>query len=80
MTKKIKNYSFPVVIERDEDGLYIGSVPALKSCYTQAKTLPELYQRLEQVVRLCLKAEKDLFSVMPRQTEFLGVQKLEFMV
>lgn len=34
---------FTVLIEQDEDGYYVATVPALKSCYTQARTLPELY-------------------------------------
>lgn len=79
--KKIKKlYSFPVIIERDEDGLFVGKVPALRSCYTQAKTLSELYLRLNEVVKLCAEADKALFSQIPTQNEFLGVQKLEFSV
>lgn len=80
MKKRTKLYSFPVVIERDEDGYYVGTVPTLRSCYTQARTLPELYKRLEEVVELCVQAERDLFSTSPRQNEFLGVQKLDFRV
>ena len=51
---KKKIYHFPVIIEQDEMGYYIGKVPALRSCYTQAKTLPELYKRLNEVVNLCI--------------------------
>ena len=79
MAKKTqKTYTFPVVIERDEDGYYVGSVPALQSCYTQAKTLPELYKRLNEVVALCLEVEKKFFKTKTSQNEFVGVQKLEF--
>ena len=52
--KKNKIYSFPVIIEKDEDGLFVGTVPALRNCYTQAKTLSKLYERLDEVVALCL--------------------------
>lgn len=52
-TKKI--YNFPVIIEKDESGYFIGKVPGLRSCCTQAKTLPELYARLKEVVTLCLE-------------------------
>lgn len=44
-----------VLIEQDEDGFYVATVPALKSCYTQAKTLEELYPRIREVVALCLE-------------------------
>ena len=71
-----KKYYFLVIIEKDENGMFVGSVPELKSCYTQAKTLPELYKRLEEVVALCVRENKSI----RRQTEFLGVQRLEFSV
>ena len=54
MKDKMKPYDFTVLIEKDEDGFYIGTVPALKSCYTQAKTLEELYPRMEEVISLSL--------------------------
>jgi len=44
-----------VLIEKDEDGYYVASVPALKSCYTQAKTLEELYPRIREVIDLCME-------------------------
>ena len=55
--KKRKIYNFPVIIEKDESGYYIGKVPALRSCYTQAKTLPNLYKRLNEVVELSMEGE-----------------------
>lgn len=73
-----KNYNFAVIIEKDSSGYFVGRVPALRSCYTQAKTLPELYQRLNEVVGLCLEVEKDFFSEKIPQNQFVGVQNLEF--
>lgn len=71
-------YHFPVIIEKDEKGYYIGRVPSLRSCYTQAKTLSELYKRLHEVVGLCLEVEKEIFKEKVKQNEFVGVQQLEF--
>ncbi len=79
--KKVKRktiYHFSVIIEKDEKGYYIGKVPSLRSCYTQAKTLPELYKRLREVVSLCLEVEKRIFKEKVKQNEFIGVQQLEF--
>lgn len=76
MNKKI--YHFPVIIEKDESGYYIGKVPSLRSCYTQAKNLSELYKRLNEVIGLCLEVEKDIFKERVEQNEFIGVQQLEF--
>ncbi len=71
-------YRFPVVIEKDESGYYIGKISSLKSCYTQAKTLAELYKRLKEVATLCLEVEEKDFGKKIKQNEFIGVQQLEF--
>lgn len=71
-------YHFPVVIEKDKNGYYLGKVLSLRSCYTQAKTLPELYKRLKEVVTLCIEVEEKHFSKKIEQNEFIGVQQLEF--
>lgn len=52
-------YNFKVVIEQDEDGMYIATVPAIKSCYTQAKTIKEVQERIKEVIELCLETEED---------------------
>ena len=44
--------AFNVVIERDTDGLYVASVPALPGCYTQAHTREELMKRVREVIAL----------------------------
>ena len=57
MNKKNKApLTFTVLIEQDEDGFFVATVPALKSCYTQAKTLEELYPRIREVIALCLES------------------------
>jgi predicted RNase H-like HicB family nuclease len=45
---------FYVVIEKDEDGFYVGEVPQLKACYTQGRTLDELMVNIREVIELCL--------------------------
>lgn len=80
MKKKKKIYTFPVIIEQDEDGVFIGSVPALRGCHTYGKTLPELYERLEEVVALCVEVERDLNKKDIFQNQFLGVQNLQFSI
>ena len=45
---------FTVLIERDEDGSYVATVPALRGCHTQAKNLDILMKRVREVVELCL--------------------------
>ena len=69
----MKNYKFPVVIEQDEDGVYIGIVPDLKGCHTQARTLGELEKRLKEAIALCLDVERKQFQ----QNKFIGLHQVE---
>ena len=48
---------FDVVVERDSEGFYVASVPALHGCHTQAKSLDELMERAKEAIELCLEAQ-----------------------
>jgi predicted RNase H-like HicB family nuclease len=69
--KKARVREFTVIIEQDEDGYYVANVPALKSCYTQARTLEDLSPRIREVIKLCL-AEQEV----PR-LKFVALQQVE---
>ena len=45
---------FSVVVERDEEGYYVASVPALPGCHTQARSLDKLMERIREAIELCL--------------------------
>lgn len=61
---------FNVVIEKDEDGYFVASVPALRGCHTQAKSLDILMKRIREAIELCLEVEE------PVSNEFVGVQRV----
>ena len=61
---------FSVVIEKDEDGYFVASVPTLKGCHTQAKSIDVLMKRVKETIELCLEVED------PVITEFIGVQRV----
>jgi predicted RNase H-like HicB family nuclease len=63
---------FTVVIERDEDGIYVASVPELVGCHTQAKTLDELRERITEAVQLYLEVESEKVDA----SEFIGIQRV----
>ncbi len=44
-----------VIIEQDEDGIYVASVPELPGCHTQAETLDELNSRIKEAIELYLE-------------------------
>ncbi|MCS6977596.1 MAG: type II toxin-antitoxin system HicB family antitoxin [Gemmatales bacterium] len=54
------NREFDVVVERDEEGWYVASVPALPGCHTQARSLDELMERVREAIALYLEAEAAL--------------------
>jgi predicted RNase H-like HicB family nuclease len=63
---------FSVVIERDEDGFYVASVPELRGCHTQAKSLDTLMKRVREAIELCL----DLGRPETGVRQFVGVQRI----
>jgi len=64
---------YNVVIEQDEDGYYVGIVPELPGCDTQAKSLDELRKRTKEASELYLEVEKNA----PKELNFIGIQKVE---
>ena len=63
---------FNVVIERDEDGFYVASVPALPGCYTPARSLEELDRRIAKAIELFLEDA----AGEPAELEFVEVRKV----
>ena len=64
--------TFDVVIERDEEGFYVASVPSLPGCHTQAPSLDSLMERIREAIALYLEAE----GVPTANLEFIGVQRV----
>lgn len=62
MANTAKILQFKVLIEQDEDGLYVASVPELPGCYTQAKTLEEVRKRIKEAIALVLDTDDDAKS------------------
>ena len=50
---------FTVIIEQDEDGWLVGSVPTLRVCHTQARSMEELLENVKDAILLCLEDEED---------------------
>jgi predicted RNase H-like HicB family nuclease len=67
----INKREFYVIIEKDEDGYYVGEVPQLRGCYSQGQTIDELMVNIKEVIQLCLEDENN-----DNMSEFVGVQKV----
>ena len=64
---------FNVLIEQDEDGLFVASVPEISGCYTQGRTLQEVLERIKEAIEVCLEGDKEEISPM----KFVGIQKIQ---
>ena len=63
---------FSVIIERDAEGYYVGTVPALRGCHSQAHSLDELMIRIREAVEVCLEAQGDGLEPL----DFVGIQTI----
>ncbi len=69
---KTKHLDFTVLIERDEEGMYIAKVPDIHGCYTQGKTIAQVLDRIKEAIDVCIEAEAQ--EIKPLQ--FIGVQRI----
>jgi len=68
-----KVFNFTVLIEQDEDGIYVAKVPDIIGCYTQGKTVEQAMERIKEAIQVCIESdEKDILPL-----KFIGVQRLE---
>jgi predicted RNase H-like HicB family nuclease len=63
---------FDVVVEKDSEGYFVATVPALHGCHTQAKSLDQLMERIKEAIELFLEVE----GVVDEQLDFVGVQRV----
>jgi predicted RNase H-like HicB family nuclease len=70
--KKSAKREFTVIVERDDEGYYIASVPELRGCHTQARSLDKLLARAREAISLCLEVEDE----SQRASEFVGIQRV----
>ncbi|MFH0711806.1 MAG: type II toxin-antitoxin system HicB family antitoxin [archaeon] len=65
--------TFDVIIEQDEDGIYVAKALEIEGCYTQGKTLQEVIERIKEAIEVCLEADKENINPM----KFIGIQRVQ---
>ena len=63
---------FDVVVEKDAEGYFVATVPALPGCHTQARSLDELMERVKEAIELCLEVQE----TPPQRLDFVGAQRV----
>jgi len=64
---------FNVIIEKDEEGWYVASVPEIHGCHTQGKTIQQVLERIKEAIEVCLEGDKeDIFPM-----KFVGIQRVQ---
>lgn len=72
---------FKVIIEQDEDGIFVASVPAIPGCHTQGETYEEALNRVKEAIALCLEEavededyrDRITWPAKKHSSQFLGV-------
>lgn len=72
---KVLNYR--VIVEQDEDGVFVATVPSLQGCYTEGDTFEEVVENIRDLIKLHLSARKEK-EITPddSKTEFVGIQNI----
>lgn len=79
-----KNFNFKIIIEQDENRVFIASVPAIPGCFSQGKTYEEALKNIKEAVELSLEASKTLpeyeqkitFPEETKKEKFIGIVDL----
>lgn len=67
-------YHLPVLVEQDEDGVFIVSAPSLPGCRTYGRTIAEAMRNIEEAAALCIEAGD---MPEPSRSMFIGVRHLQ---
>ena len=71
----MKTYHLPVVVEIDEDGIFIVSCPVFKGCHSYGKTIDEALANLREVVEMCITEQP-----LEEENKFIGIREMEFKI
>jgi predicted RNase H-like HicB family nuclease len=73
-----KHASLPIIIEKDEDGLYTVECPLFSGCYSQGDTLNQAMKNIREVIKLCLKEKENQARLKDYHPQQLTFKKLEY--
>jgi predicted RNase H-like HicB family nuclease len=69
----MKSIHVPIIIETDEDGIFIVSCPQFKGCHTYGKTIDEALIRIREAIELCMEDSQSSENL----NTFVGFREVE---
>ena len=67
-----ENLHLPILLELDEDGIYIVSCPSFKGCHSFGKTINEALSNIKEVIDMCLEETK-----IENINQFVGFREIQ---
>lgn len=70
-----KKIHLPILLEQDEDGIFIVSCPSFKGCHSFGKTVEQAMRNIQEAIEMCIQEEKPgIFN------QFVGFREIEMNV
>lgn len=73
-TKKDKILHLPILVEQDEDNIFIVSCPVFKGCHSYGATIDEALNNIKEVIDMCIEEEKE---EAPYINSFVGFREMQ---
>lgn len=64
----------PILVEQDEDNIYIVSCPVFKGCHSYGRTIDEALDNIKEVIDMCIEEEKEKVAEINR---FVGFREMQ---
>lgn len=64
---------FNIVIDRDEDGVWISECPSIPGCVSQGKTKEESIKNIQEAIKLCLEVRAEQGLPLTSETQQVEV-------
>jgi len=64
---------FNIVIDRDEDGVWIAECPTIPGCVSQGETKESAIAHISEAIKLCLEVRADLGYPLTAETRQIEV-------
>ncbi|MCX6153091.1 MAG: type II toxin-antitoxin system HicB family antitoxin [Candidatus Kapabacteria bacterium] len=68
-----QNISLPVIIELDEDNVFIVSCPVFKGCHSYGNTIDEAMSNLNEVIEMCIEESENKIDII---NKYVGIREI----